>query len=517
MTATSTAFRHLVGSGTLVVLDVETCPAEDGDHIVQIGVVTWKQGRQRSVWTSEVDPGVPITNSQVHRLTDADVAGAPTFDAVADRLEQLLTGTDTTLVCHHAKFDVGTLHLEYSRLAGHRQLPDLAVLDTMELPRTLGYEMPGRSRRLTAMCAHFNVVNQHPHQALSDATATAEVLHALLYVAAHSGHLDLPQLAAAVGTTTRKIPPRAAAPTKDRPADAEIPAAHLATHTALLRSKATTKQLDTWAADALACAELRCPLLLDKAITARRHAGELHPRLTAALRAKCGAFEPGQGATLVGALNALARAGVKAGKNTRPYKTWWEQNRRTLASVTRCTTTDRCPACRDGDPCPLDVAHHPLVEAMVCDDDGYITAERRKDISGSSPTAFVLKWPELGLHDLAGYAAWLAADAWLAERNPGRADRVIGQAMTAEAFDPRILRLYAERLAAQGRHSEVDDLVSTHLPRRTSDPGWAELVAWHRRYQTERAARPRARPFRPGNVPRLARPRSRVRPNPYKV
>lgn len=70
------AFQLLCEQHTRVVIDTETTPsAADGDHIVQLAAVTVRQGRIRGTYATEVNPGVPIMNSQFHNVTDADVAG----------------------------------------------------------------------------------------------------------------------------------------------------------------------------------------------------------------------------------------------------------------------------------------------------------------------------------------------------------------------------------------------------------------------------------------------------------
>lgn len=517
MTASTRAFKLLAGSGTLVVLDVETCPSDDGDRIVAIAAATCRQGRQRAMWSRIVNPGVPITNSQFHGLTDVDVVAAPTFEQVVTELNQHLASPDTYLVCHNASYDVGVLHLEYLRLGTGARLPEVPVLDTMRLPRTLGYAMPGYSRRLSSMCAHFGVTNRTPHQAASDAGATAEVLHALLRVAAAGGHIDLAVLHAEAGTTTGTIPARPAERARTPDEQIPLPEAHLATHATLLGPTAGAAELEDWITGAVSCAELRCHLLSAKARTAQRHASVLHERLTKVLAARAATFEPGQGATLVGALNALARVGVARGKTTRPYTTWWNKNQQHLTHLARCVGTGRCPDCVRGEPCPIDVAHQSLTEAICCDPDGAIDQDRRKKIAGSDGTALLNNWPANGWHALAGYAAWLAADAWLADKNPLRADRVIDHAMDSGAHDPRIIRLYAQRLTLQRRDAEVEDLVQAHLARRTTDPGWAELASWHERHKARLAQRQRPRPRTSGDSPQQVRPISRRRPNPYAI
>lgn len=515
MTAAAAAYKVLCETHTLVVLDTETCPADDGWHIVSVAASVWQRGRERKLWATLVNPGVPITNTRHHGLTDDDVADAPSFDEIVADLEALLAEPDTVLACHNVAFDVGVLHLEYARLGTDQALPDVPVLDTMTLPKALDHAMPGRSRKLAAFCDAFGITNAKPHDAASDATATAEVLHALLRVATGQGRTDLSELwRDSGGHTTTSVP---SAPDKvtreddDRP---ELPAEHLATHAVLLGEKVTAAEVDRWITGAVECAKLRCRYFDNKARVAIDHAQELHPRLTAALNEHAAEFEPGQGATLVAGLNILAERGIKRVKSARPYVTWWQHNRATIAALPRChAERGRCPDCHDGDACPIDVAHQPLARAVCFDGDDTIRAPRRRTISKSSePSCFLARWTRLGLPELAGYAAWLTTEAWVDDRNPARADAVIDQAVEVGAHDPRIVRIYAARLALQGRHDDAEALIAEHMPRRTTDPGWHELAEWHRRYRAQQARRPTRREPAPDAPTNRVRPAGRVRP-----
>lgn len=516
--AADAAFEVLCESRTVVVVDVETCPAADGDHIVAIAAVTCRNGAIRGTWSTVIDPGVPVTNSAYHGLSDADVAGKPAFADVVDSIAGLFDDPGTVLVAHNASFDVGRLHLEYSRLGTGQALPDVAVLDTMRLPDLLGVAMPSRSRTLAACCAAFEVTNFRPHDPVSDATATAGVLLHLLRAAARRRWTDLGRLHShAGGATTASIEPAAAEAAKAARVRLELPAEHLATHTVLLSPLATPAELDTWAANAVECARLRCHLLDDKAAVALAHAPELHERLSKHLVAQAASFEPGQGATLVGALNVLAPRALTV--QGRPFR--WQRHKAVVAGLARChPDAGLCPDCEAGRPCPVDVAHHPLVVTSVCTPDGHLPPARRiRVFRNPTETATCLtKWPTKGCDDMAGYAAWLAIDAWLADHNQVRADIIIDYAIAKHLHDPRVVRVHAERLAAQQRHPDVKRLIEATLATRTTDPGYAELDEWYLRYQAYRGRRRTPRPQgHSGLNPRTARPASRTRSRRFTV
>jgi len=506
------SYDDLLAQARFVVLDTETCPSEDGNRIVSIGAVVWRNGRQVRVYDQLVNPGVPITNADIHGITDDDVVGAPDFGQVTSDVDALLREPGVVLVCHSARFDVGMLNRELLRLGTGEALPDVPVLDTVTLPTLVGMTPPPpRSRRLAALCAALGVTNASPHNAVADATATAAVLHALLRIAASNGHTDLSRLITdGGGHTTRSIKPSSTTDTRTGPATDAPDRAHLATHQ-LLAANATDAALDRWADDVVECALRRCHLTTDKADVAVAHALSLHPRLTDRLTTSASAFEPGQGATLVAALNALAPTGiVPPGKRATPIATWWRKHKPTINALPRCGTDGRCPDCRAAQPCPIGIAHQPLAAAATFRGDTRLTIDRRKDISRHDSRSLVINWTKMGLHDLAGYAAWLAVDTWLADANSARADDVIDQAMRFDAHDPRIIRLRAERLTLQQRTDEAVTLATTHLARRTTDEGWDELADWLARHLADTAAAPDP-PDRTNTSPRAVRPTGRQR------
>lgn len=511
MSRATVAYDDLVAQARFVALDTETCPSADGNRLISIGAVVWRNGRQVRVYDQLVNAEEPITNSGFHGITDDDVADAPDFGQVTSDLYALLAEPDVVLVCHSARFDVGVLNRELIRLGTGEVLPDVPVLDTVTLPKLVGMDPPPASRRLSALCAALKVTNVSPHNAVADASATAAVLHELLRIAVSNGHDNLSKLISdGGGHTTRSIKPASTSDTRTGSAADAPDREHLAAHQLLAEAPAA-KDFERWADEVLECARRRCHLVTDKADVAVSHAIELHPRLTDRLTANAATFEPGQGATLVAALNVLALTGITPpGTRATPITTWWRRHKPNIDTLPRCGADGRCPDCRAGQPCPLDIAHQPLVVAATLRGDARLTTGRRKDISGHDSKSMVARWAQLGLHDMAGYAAWLVVDAWLADDNSGRADDVIDQAMRFEAHDPRIIRLRAERFLLQRRTDDAVTLATTHLEHRTTDDGWDELADWLARRLADTADHP-ARPS-PGNTsPRAVRPANRRR------
>lgn len=81
----------------IVALDTETTGIAVGtDKAVSVALVRFEGGKEVGAYSSLVNPGFPIPGSatDIHKITDAMVDGAPTIDAVfaESRVTQLLEG-----------------------------------------------------------------------------------------------------------------------------------------------------------------------------------------------------------------------------------------------------------------------------------------------------------------------------------------------------------------------------------------------------------------------------------------
>jgi exonuclease/3' exoribonuclease family protein len=115
-----------------------------------------------------VNPGRPIVGNQMHGLTDADVAGAPSpAEAVQQALDHI---GDAIVVGHNVGFDLGFLEaaLPSAKLEPGR------YIDTLVLARD-GYPEIGQYK-LDGLSAFFGIDLSQNHRALPDAEATAALL-----------------------------------------------------------------------------------------------------------------------------------------------------------------------------------------------------------------------------------------------------------------------------------------------------------------------------------------------------
>ncbi|MBD2845124.1 ATP-dependent DNA helicase DinG [Paenibacillus sp. IB182496] len=155
------------------VLDFETTGHQATDEIIQIGLVLLDgQMEEQDAFSSYVKPeqAIPPFISQLTGITDADVAEAPSLEeAMRSVLPHL---QDAVLVAHNAGFDLGFLNraLEqcgYMSFSG-RTLDTVALLKVV-YPSLTTYQ-------LGAAAQQFDIAHERPHQADSDARATAHLL-----------------------------------------------------------------------------------------------------------------------------------------------------------------------------------------------------------------------------------------------------------------------------------------------------------------------------------------------------
>lgn len=471
----------------LVVIDVETCQAADGDHIVSFAAVTCRNARITSTFAVPVNPGVPIdaNTMKVHGITDDHVADEARFGSWEPRLSALLTPKDgerLVLVAHNVGFDVSRLHREYDRLG--LLLPDVEILDSQHLPAAVGVRLPSTS--LAALAAAMGVTNPRPHDAASDATTTAEAVQRLIEKAAADGETDFDALwrRATDGRAARTsgITPSAATghpAGHDEPDERDepvLPPEHLDSHTRILSARATPNVLARWRAAGTECATLRCGLLPDRVAAARQPEHVLRVELEQVLTERLGAGDRSGAATVLGSLASLLGSLPDRATALRWHDTW---KPRLSALVGRCHVEDACPACRRRQPCPADTWHQPLARAALGPLTGKTQASKSfLHTSGASTGRGVFTtWQAAGRSRLADYAAYLV---WLHLRDEGqygRGELLAGYAWQAGGREPRLASIAAPGSAGHLQRG-IDICDEALLSRQgSSDDAWPELLA----------------------------------------
>jgi DNA polymerase III subunit epsilon len=188
---------------TYVVVDLETTGLRPGTcRICEIGAVRVREFELGETFQTLVNlemalgPAVAsLTGLHDHELRRA----APAAEAVR---RFLAFAGNAVLVAHNARFDLAFLDRETERLTGRRLAGP--VVDTVSLARRV---LEGRVVRASlASLAYFFGTDARPcHRALPDATATAEILLALIGLAQERGATTVADLCELASTRTRRI------------------------------------------------------------------------------------------------------------------------------------------------------------------------------------------------------------------------------------------------------------------------------------------------------------------------
>ncbi len=169
--------RELKLDRPLVFFDLETTGLDtDRDRIVELCTVTIQPGGERAVWTQRIHPGVPIPHeaTQVHGISDADVADCPRFADLADDLFGRLQGCDLGGY-NIERFDLKLLRQEFQRCGKNFPAAGTRIVDAYAI-------FASRERRdLTAALRFYcGRALQGAHSAEADVLATVDVVLAQL-------------------------------------------------------------------------------------------------------------------------------------------------------------------------------------------------------------------------------------------------------------------------------------------------------------------------------------------------
>lgn len=188
---------------TYVVVDLETTGLRPGTcRICEIGAVRVRELELGETFQTLANPGIALGRAvaSLTGLRDRELRRAPPAAEAVRRF--LAFAGDAVLVAHNARFDLAFLDRETERLTGRRLAGP--VVDTVALARRV---LEGRVARASlASLAHFFGTSVRPcHRALPDATATAEILLALIGLAQERGATSVADLCELASTRTRRI------------------------------------------------------------------------------------------------------------------------------------------------------------------------------------------------------------------------------------------------------------------------------------------------------------------------
>lgn len=177
----------------LVVLDTETTGVDPvKDRIIELGVTVYSQDGTRRDWVKRFNPGVPIPveATDIHDITDADVADCDPFSAWAPKILQALQGRDIAGY-NLRRLDLPIIDEEMRRCGLTWDWRKSNIIDAA------GIFFAKEQRNLSAAVQKYcGRSHDDAHGALPDAQATLDVLLAQLALYPDLAAMELPAVAA---------------------------------------------------------------------------------------------------------------------------------------------------------------------------------------------------------------------------------------------------------------------------------------------------------------------------------
>lgn len=172
-----TKLHNLKLSKPIIFFDLEaTGTNPQVDKIVEICVAKLMPGGESEVKTRRVNPGIPIPaeTTEIHGITDKDVANEPSFSAIAASLNLYFENCDIAGY-NIIRFDVPLLCNEFKRAGLNFSIEGRRLIDA----QTIFHKMEPRT--LSAAYSFFCGKNlEDAHSAEADVLATVAVLDAEL-------------------------------------------------------------------------------------------------------------------------------------------------------------------------------------------------------------------------------------------------------------------------------------------------------------------------------------------------
>lgn len=163
----------------IVAFDLETTGLDPSEHrIVEFAfIVLDRELEELDRWHEVVDPGRPIPEpaSEVHGITDADVADAPSFAQLGPVVQAIVD--DAILMAYNHEFDREFLHAELCRVGGYGVAEKAPFIDPLPLFKR---HVPETPNKLEAAVEHYLGTSlEGAHRAVHDTAAMVDVFRAM--------------------------------------------------------------------------------------------------------------------------------------------------------------------------------------------------------------------------------------------------------------------------------------------------------------------------------------------------
>jgi DNA polymerase III epsilon subunit-like protein len=156
----------------IFLFDTETTGLSNADRIVEFGIkelgVTLENPELAQAFTSLINPGIPINNSNVHHITNEMVHDQPSMAEALKKIVQFVQsraqGNIPILLAHNAIFDqrmlFNSLDCDIKPLSGWLFGCTIENLFKPHLKLT--------KNSLTYLAEHYQITNPQPHRAMGD-------------------------------------------------------------------------------------------------------------------------------------------------------------------------------------------------------------------------------------------------------------------------------------------------------------------------------------------------------------
>jgi len=124
---------RVVADGPVAIIGFETTGlVPGGDRVVEVSVVLSESGQPPLLALDTlVNPGRPVGATDIHGITDADVAGAPPFEEIAGNLVDAVS--DCVLAMYNVQFDMPFLVYELQRIGVRHSPPHVCLMSMRPL------------------------------------------------------------------------------------------------------------------------------------------------------------------------------------------------------------------------------------------------------------------------------------------------------------------------------------------------------------------------------------------------
>jgi len=172
----------------IAIVDFETTGLTPGlDRVVEISVFKMEPGKSPYLaFDTLVNPLRPMAATEIHGISDADVADAPTFNDLAGDFIHALSGC--AVAAYNVYFDIKFLEYELSQVGISTPVPHFCLMYMRPL-----LELGSRCN-LERACQEHNIYYQTAHIAAVDAHASARLMEFYLQVLADQNIQTFSQL-----------------------------------------------------------------------------------------------------------------------------------------------------------------------------------------------------------------------------------------------------------------------------------------------------------------------------------